>query len=515
MKKLLLSIAAVALCSTVFAAEPKVLYDRNADTWVEKDLSQWENDNADYVTQSIDNGLKMVGTNSGWSSTKIIVFEEKTIVNLEATLIGGGASGRSGSYDFLKLGEVEVRLYGSDNKATIVIGETESEALTGFTRNGNYNILMTVNQASKDVKVTVSEGAEGEATGTISTALTETNEVIVGHHKAGRENYEIIEVLQAIKIAEETQSVDIADYTINYKYDGNIIKTETSSSVVGGVVNATSPLTVDEQKYYFADGATTSMTLTSGTNVLDVNMRKAYVYNYTVNNNVNADTETGTCVEGESAKVPYSRYILATDGGVWLKDATNKEYKYVFSPNKNDFTATLEYTETETKDGVFFKEAEECQGFISTDKNQAGSRASNSKCGYTESDNEVVTITTLSTGTYNIKIAIVGNAGATFTVKAGNAVVLTAETKGYWLEAQTEKEIVIDVETPITIESVGATADKAVDYFLITGSGKSTDVKAVEVVKGDNKWYNLQGVQVAQPTKAGIYIHNGKKIIVK
>ena len=28
-------------------------------------------------------------------------------------------------------------------------------------------------------------------------------------------------------------------------------------------------------------------------------------------------------------------------------------------------------------------------------------------------------------------------------------------------------------------------------------------------------WYTLQGVQVAQPTQKGVYIHQGRKIIVR
>lgn len=31
----------------------------------------------------------------------------------------------------------------------------------------------------------------------------------------------------------------------------------------------------------------------------------------------------------------------------------------------------------------------------------------------------------------------------------------------------------------------------------------------------DNKYYNLQGIEIAKPTTAGLYIHNGKKFIVK
>ena len=33
--------------------------------------------------------------------------------------------------------------------------------------------------------------------------------------------------------------------------------------------------------------------------------------------------------------------------------------------------------------------------------------------------------------------------------------------------------------------------------------------------KADNSYYTLTGVQVAQPTAPGIYIHNGHKIIIK
>lgn len=49
---------------------------------------------------------------------------------------------------------------------------------------------------------------------------------------------------------------------------------------------------------------------------------------------------------------------------------------------------------------------------------------------------------------------------------------------------------------------------------LIEGN-ETTGIKELETeVLNDNKYYNLQGVEVAYPVK-GIYIHNGKKVIVK
>ena len=47
-------------------------------------------------------------------------------------------------------------------------------------------------------------------------------------------------------------------------------------------------------------------------------------------------------------------------------------------------------------------------------------------------------------------------------------------------------------------------------------AGAVDAVEAVDAaVAGDNYWYSIDGVRVAEPTRPGLYIHNGKKIIVK
>ena len=46
--------------------------------------------------------------------------------------------------------------------------------------------------------------------------------------------------------------------------------------------------------------------------------------------------------------------------------------------------------------------------------------------------------------------------------------------------------------------------------------GEATDIRNIEnaVDFSDGAWYNLQGVKVTSPQR-GIYIHNGKKVVVK
>lgn len=52
---------------------------------------------------------------------------------------------------------------------------------------------------------------------------------------------------------------------------------------------------------------------------------------------------------------------------------------------------------------------------------------------------------------------------------------------------------------------------------LVIFKAKNGDnaVEAINAVIGDNNWYSIDGVRVAEPTRPGLYIHNGKKIIVK
>ncbi len=58
--------------------------------------------------------------------------------------------------------------------------------------------------------------------------------------------------------------------------------------------------------------------------------------------------------------------------------------------------------------------------------------------------------------------------------------------------------------------------DTALTKLVIFKAKNAGAVESIEaVVAGDNNWYSIDGVRVAEPTTPGLYIHNGKKIIVK
>lgn len=54
------------------------------------------------------------------------------------------------------------------------------------------------------------------------------------------------------------------------------------------------------------------------------------------------------------------------------------------------------------------------------------------------------------------------------------------------------------------------------EVIIYAPAGASGSVEGIaSEINGDNYWYSIDGVRVAQPTRPGLYIHNGKKIIVK
>ena len=58
-------------------------------------------------------------------------------------------------------------------------------------------------------------------------------------------------------------------------------------------------------------------------------------------------------------------------------------------------------------------------------------------------------------------------------------------------------------------------AKMALVFDDLVDGNEATGINELETeVLNDNKYYNLQGIEVAYPVK-GIYIHNGKKVIVK
>lgn len=395
-------------------------------------------------------------------------------------------------------------------------GSTDSKRTTSWGvgyNNSTWSSTMTYESAIRgiitmgDVKWTTTKAADTfeELSFDISEALKKSSNgvaTILVYETAAAGGY-----LKNPKV--EVSWTTETTYNVTFTETNGIAATITmdGNNVTNGVslANGTYEFTATATGYQDYEG---SFTVADADLNVEFAMEPKPTWNYIVKNNVNDEVKTGTCLEGLSATVPFSRYILAADGIVWMKDAINKEYHYTFTPDVDNYETTLEYTAT-AMNGVYFVEGEDIEGMTEVTGANANIRCSNAAGGYAE---EAVAVYTLQPGTYKVKMGVWGNAGATLNVKAGEETILSAETQGWWFEAETEEAFTIATETALTFE--GGANNKPLDYILIIDAA-STAVEAVEAANADGKWYNLQGVQIAAPTQGGLYIHNGKKVIVK
>lgn len=103
-------------------------------------------------------------------------------------------------------------------------------------------------------------------------------------------------------------------------------------------------------------------------------------------------------------------------------------------------------------------------------------------------------------------------------VATGEGLTATADTKYYVLTKRADGVGFGKVATGVNIPAgkcyidLSATASKAT---FLSFSGETTGISNMEAAKANtNEYFSLQGVKTMKPNK-GIYIHNGKKVVIK
>ena len=109
-----------------------------------------------------------------------------------------------------------------------------------------------------------------------------------------------------------------------------------------------------------------------------------------------------------------------------------------------------------------------------------------------------------------------GTALAKNDLKAASADVTSDGAKFFALTKQGEKVGFALVEKDVVIPAGKAylevAAGTAAKFFSL--DGEATGINSVKTAKADGAYYTLEGVKTTKPVK-GLYIHNGKKIVVK
>ena len=265
-------------------------------------------------------------------------------------------------------------------------------------------------------------------------------------------------------------------YTINYKLGDDIIKTVQANVSTGTVITAEKSFydDINDVKYYVDEDPLPTMTISeNGDNVLNVNVRKAETWNYTVMSSVgNYKVTAGTAIEGENVSVAFPR-LINVDGTLYTSNtANNKECLYTFNMDAADKVATINFTATDITGVVFFSEAENIEGLTADNGGQAGSRSSMKQGAFAAEDTEIVT---LQAGKYKISGARSGNSGVTFAFVVNGATVSQATTSGSWgTFGGAEFNLVEEATIVLKAAGQGGNNSKTLDYIYIQKTGDAT-----------------------------------------
>lgn len=499
-------------CSSTFAAgTPKVIYERGGSTaWSDADLESWTHSSWLTLTKTA-NGIQAQSKNGTEAAVYSLNLKEGSIVEIEAEFSLWSNTGRylsANTGSFFRFGSIYIIENDQDKKSAYSLdgfkSNTEFTGISGYRPSSidgaaSYYLTMRVNTATNTLEsLVVAPSKGGDAVLTLTDVLLlnpDYSNIAIGYQKNGSMSVNQIELLKSIKITETEQDVTKADYTISYKLGNVEVKSESSSATIGNKVVATSPFTVDNQKYFIVDGSQTEFEVASSGNNFVVPVRVANNYKYTVNAIVGSASEvigSGSVVEGESASVLYSKFVNV-NGTLYKSNAQTSGpwWGVTVAPTSDNFVKEINYTQAATNI-AFYSEAEDIAGITAVTGGNANIRCSMGAGGYFAGENGGV-ITTLQPGVYKLYTSVWGNAGATLTFKAGEKTILEAETKGYIQDYNTDEFIISEPTDIIMVGGSSGNAPKIADFVYIQ---KTADFVATEELT-----INLNEITIGENTK--------------
>ena len=334
------------------------------------------------------------------------------------------------------------------------------------------------------------------ATKTFTASMTNTNPVAsfesFGYGVGG--NTDRADAFDDLKITttEGNYNVESATYTVNYVCDGTIIKTAERTGDVDSPISLTvedkSDQVIDGVKYiYVSDDVEEKTVAGDGSTVVTVTFRKAATWSYAIKavegENVLGILSLGTVIEGDAVSFGYPQYY-AVDGTLYqsAKQNANPWWGMNYTPTADNAEHTINYTKLDLTNIVFCKEAEDIETLTKITGGNTDIRASNRAGAYAASD---AVITTLEPGKYILYSALYGNAGTTYTFKAGEATILELSTNGNPVHTASE-EFELYAQTDIIVPQAGngGNSPKVIDYIIIQKTG-DVEMPVIEPAYGE------------------------------
>ena len=366
-KSLLVATMAVGAWGGVNAQDTyEEVYSRT--TWSETDITDWGGNASLGIDATYGLGFNVI---SGNSAEKTFTIAENSKIKYEVSWVVGNSVAYDNNFAYIQFGD-NIRLSWANKYYTYLDTDGKSSKTTQVGKNGGNNIQYTknieiiFNTASNTVeKITVDNT---DFTNKMPASIAGSmNKICLGTIQGRKSNWPIQNYIKSIKVSEAKQKVTTANYTINYKYNGNIISTTNSEGIVGADVNASSVVNDEAGNKYFTKEVNPTFTLQASNNNFDVEVRKPYSAKFSLETLVNNESvnKTNSNLEETDDRATewsyvYSKYINK-DNKYYVADDITKFGETGSFKDGDDIQKTVSYS-NEAKDVVFFKEAESVSG---------------------------------------------------------------------------------------------------------------------------------------------------------
>lgn len=490
MKKKIFSLMALLALGASFAwAETTTLYERGYETdWSAADIATSGNykwgGNA-YLHETL---LFPYADGTGTRTAPMTIQpSENVILTIDAVWYTGGDGSEATNYTYFKIGEhLEFQAHTTSQVGNVVInGNSSTVANACGKNNGNrtddyWTIHAVINTATGELSALTVAGQNGNSKASYSLSSPVTLEADTYSKLTFgtvRNKYSPYCGIKALKIVEETQNVSTYDYTVNYLEEEVTVKSVSAKSPAGVVVNADESFFEGGQKYFAKDGETMSMTISAtDENILNVAVRKAGEYHYSVKASCGNTLVENTGIEGEKVTAPYARYV-DLDGTLYsaTKQSTNPWWGKSITLTQDNQVETIAYTASNIDNVVYFSETENIAGATKVNTANTDVRCSMMAAGFYEGE-----LTTLQPGKYTLTTSLWGGKDVHIVFKAGETIVLDGVTTGSIVDL-TSEEFTVLVPTVVTIEggSGSSSSPKVADFVYIRKTGEATITKTL------------------------------------
>lgn len=308
------------------------VYERAVDDWTVNDSTEWSKSTS--VKLDASKGLGADGNQTATYLSKAFTVADGSKIKYVVDWTYSTATGRTSNWNWIQFGSfLRIAINSSYNmQVSTDAGATWNTTTLGYYYNNTFTKKIEVIFDTKAKKVEKLSFDGTDRTSLVSGTFSDAsfNTISTGFVRGGSVSWTLTNFITTIAVSEAKQdSSNDVNYTINYVFGDDVIKIESGSLAVGSTVNAESPITVDNVKYYIVDGATTSMELgeEETDNVLDVEMRKAgtkTVSIIAVDGDGNELKRFSTvCVEGEAEKNLFYTRAVEYDGKYYTVPAVN------------------------------------------------------------------------------------------------------------------------------------------------------------------------------------------------